>query len=154
MQSFAFASSVGIERSLGCIAAQTIDCVLGCCIARWCLIITYAHKQLLQLQRMLSRAEADRDELQAKLSLTTASNRSAGDATTANSKGDAAGVKVLQSQLRDSEKKCAALLSSNTMLESELDNYKKYIQKVVQRYQETVQQLQAELKAAKGMPLL
>eukprot|EP00953_Heterococcus_sp_UTEX-ZZ885_P022264 12330-Heterococcus_DN1.PRE.2 len=111
--------------------------------------------EILQLQRMLSRAEADRDELQANLSLTTtASNRSAGETTTAISKGDGAGVKVLQSQLRDSEKKCAALLSSNTMLESELDNYKKYIQKVVQRYQETVQQLQAELKAAKGMPLL
>jgi vacuolar-type H+-ATPase subunit D/Vma8 len=118
---------------------------------------TYVHVQILRLQRMLSRAEADRDELQAKLSLTTASNRSAaattGD-TTAFSKGDGAGVKVLQSQLRDSEKKCAALLSSNTMLESELDNYKKYIQKVVQRYQETVQQLQAELKAAKGITLL
>jgi vacuolar-type H+-ATPase subunit D/Vma8 len=108
---------------------------------------------------MLSRAEADRDDLQAKLSLTTslssarATAATTGD-TAAFSKGDAAGVKVLQSQLRDSEKKCAALLSSNTMLESELDNYKKYIQKVVQRYQETVQQLQAELKAAKGITLL
>jgi vacuolar-type H+-ATPase subunit D/Vma8 len=146
MQSFACASSVEIARSL-----RMLTSCNSCLYA----LNTHVHTQILQLQRMLSRAEADRDELQAKLSLTTtASNRSAGDTATAISKGDAAGVKVLQSQLRDSEKKCAALLSSNTMLESELDNYKKYIQKVVQRYQETVQQLQAELKAAKGMPLL
>ena len=48
---------------------------------------------------MLSRAEADRDELQARLSLTATATKP----SDLNSvKGDGAGIKVLQSQLRDS----------------------------------------------------
>merc|ERR1719238_2285627 len=52
---------------------------------------------------------------------------------------------TLMAQLQESEQRAVALLSRNTVLEEELDNYKKYLKAQVKKYQKEISKLKKEL---------
>lgn len=50
------------------------------------------------------------------------------------------------SQLENAEKRCAAQMSKSASLQQELDHYKAYMKKTVEKYKATIKDLKKKLK--------